>query len=223
MARPSQWTCVLFDIDGTLVDSADVVVDVFVQTLAHYGRTIPPRSDLRQHVGPPLWESMKDLGFDAATIEDAIDYYRRHYSERFLEPPLFPGIASLLRRLHAAGIPLATATSKQETLAVEQMNYLGLTPYFTAIAGAVADPGSTKETVIRDALARLERQGVDTGAPLLIGDRCFDIEGGHAAGIAVAGVQWGYAQPGELDQAVAIFDTPDSVEAYLLDIRQSTP
>lgn len=212
----AQWSCVLFDVDGTLVDSAAVVIDVFEITLSHYGLTVPSREDLRVHVGPPLWDSIQDLGLDGDITEEAIAFYRSHYIKRFLEPPLFPGVADMLHTLHKAGIPLATATSKQEPMARGQMEHLGLDTVFNVIAGATPDPDCTKATVIADALARLEAQGCDTSAPLLIGDRFWDIEGGAEAGVPVAGVTWGYAQPGELDPAIELWDSPEEATEYLL-------
>lgn len=216
MTTSPNWTCALFDIDGTVVDSAEVVVDTFIDTLGAFDLHVPARTELQLHVGPPLWDSMLQLGVPADRIGAAVDHYRKLYRDRFLQPPLFPGIRALLNDLHAAGMPLATATSKQEYMARAQIEHLALDTVFDVVAGATPGPDSTKTTVILDALNRLAALGVDTSRPVLVGDRFWDVEGGLMSGVPVIGVQWGYAEGSELDGAVALVDTPEQARDLLL-------
>lgn len=210
------YSCVLFDVDGTLVDSGPVVIDGLLLTLETFGLPIPPRESMGIYVGPPLWESFPQLGVPEERLEEVVAFYREHYKARCLEPPLYPGIAALLRALAEAGVPIATATSKQEPMAKEQMAYLGLAEYFTVLAGATPDPACTKTTVLIDALARLEAAGADISRAVLVGDRHFDLTGARNVGIACIGAGWGYAQPGEFDGADHVVPTAEALKALLL-------
>lgn len=210
------WTCVLLDVDGTLVDSAEVVVRTFRLTLEDSDVPVPDDATLHRFVGPPLWSSFADLGLHGAALEQAVDRYRRIYSAHFLDPLPYPGIPELLGDLHAAGLALATATSKQEPMARAQLDHLGLTPLFTVVAGATPDPRCTKATVIGWALERLAAAGADTSHPVLVGDRMWDIEGARTAGIPVIGAGWGYAEPGELAGADALAEDVPAARALLL-------
>ncbi len=216
MLGTPRWTCVLLDVDGTVVDSAAVVVQSFRETLAQLDRPVPDDATLNRFVGPPLWTSFGELGLEDRALESAVRLYREIYSALFLDPLLFPGVEELLRDLHAAGLPLSTATSKQEPMARAQLEHLGLSPLFTVVAGATPDPSSTKATVIASALARLEEAGADTSRPVLLGDRRWDVEGARTAGIPVIGAGWGYAEAGELAGADAVAADVTSARDLLL-------
>ena len=147
---------VLFDVDGTLVDSAPAVMSAFRDALSDYDLPIPDDQRLRTYVGPPLWYSFADLGYEGELLAGLVTRYRTRYQAHYLDPEPFPGVIDLLHDLHNAGIPLATATSKQTPMAVAQMEQLGLTSIFDVVAGATPDPSSNKARVIREALRRWE-------------------------------------------------------------------
>lgn len=210
------YSVVLFDIDGTLVDSADAVADGIRHALSVMGLPDRPVEELRRFVGPPLWDTFAEYGMSREDQDKAVLAYREYYHNIFLDPPLFPGVKNALAELHAAGIPQATATSKYVVMAQKQMEFLDVAQYFDVIAGAPPTPGSTKETVIRDALAQLEASGRDVSRPVLVGDRCFDVEGAREVGIPVIGVEWGYALEGEFDTADAVVATPGDLVDLLL-------
>lgn len=210
------YSVVLFDVDGTLVDSADAVADGIRHALTVMGLPDRPVSELRRFVGPPLWDTFEEYGLSREDQDKAVVAYREYYHKIFLDPPLFDGVREALTQLHEAGLPLATATSKYVVMAHQQMEYLQIAPLFDVIAGAPPTPGSTKETVIRDALAQLEAAGHDVSRPVLVGDRCFDVEGAREVGIPVIGVEWGYAEPGEFDTAAAVVATPADLVDLLL-------
>ena len=87
------------------------------------------------------------------------------YMDHYLDPEPFDGVRDLLWDLHHAGVPLATATSKQTPMAIAQMEHLGLADAFDVIAGTTPDPGSSKTTVIHEAIARLGAMGADVSHP----------------------------------------------------------
>ena len=203
MSASGPWSCLLFDIDGTLVDSAPVVIDAFEACLGEAGEPVPSRAELSRYVGPPLWWAFDALGISGARAEELIPRYRTLYDLHYLDPLPFPGVLDLIRDLDQAGYPLATASSKDEYMAVEQMKVLGFDRHLDVIAGANASRDCTKATVIADALKRLEALGHDVSAPVLIGDSIWDVEGAHEAGLPVIAVGWGYPGDAGLEGADA--------------------
>ncbi len=208
---------VLFDVDGTIVDSAPAVMRAFRGTLSDYDLPIPDDQRLRTYVGPPLWHSFGELGYEGELLANLVSGYRARYQAHYLDPEPFPGIIEVLHDLHDAGVPLATATSKQAPMALAQMEHLGLSDVFDVIAGATPDPGSSKTTVIREALMRLEALGIDISAPVLVGDSIWDVRGAQEAGIPVIGVGWGYATEDGLDDADAVCETVEELRSFILE------
>ena len=201
---------VLFDVDGTLVDSAPAVMSAFRDTLSDYGLPIPDEQRLRTYVGPPLWYSFADLGYEGELLAGLVTRYRTRYQAHYLDPEPFPGVIDLLHDLH-------DATSKQTPMALAQMEQLGLTSVFDVVAGATPDPSSNKARVIREALTRLEALGADISHPVIVGDSIWDVRGAQEAGIPVIGVGWGYATEDGLDEADAVCETVEDLRAFILD------
>ena len=192
-------------------------MDAFRGALSHYGLPIPDEQRLRSYVGPPLWYSFGDLGYEGELLANLVTGYRSRYQDHYLDPEPFPGVIELLHELRAAGVALATATSKQAPMALAQMEHLGLSSVFDVIAGATPDPASSKATVIHEALTRLKARGVDISHPVIVGDSVWDVRGAQEAGIPVIGVGWGYATEDGLDEADAVCETVLDLRTYLLD------
>ena len=192
-------------------------MNAFRGALSDYDLPIPDDQRLRTYIGPPLWYSFSDLGYEGELLAHLVSGYRARYQAHYLDPEPFPGVIELLHDLHRAGIPLATATSKQAPMALAQMEHLGLSEVFDVIAGATPDPASSKATVIREALTRLEARGVDTSHPVIIGDSIWDVRGAQEAGIPVIGVGWGYATEDGLDEADAVCETVEELLSFILD------
>ena len=209
-------SAVLFDVDGTIVDSAPAVMGAFREALSDFGLPIPDDQRLRSYVGPPLWHSFGDLGYSGQLLADLVKRYRECYMRHYLDPVPFEGVPELVWDLHRAGVPVATATSKQAPMALSQMEDLGLAGAFDVIAGATPDPGSSKATVIHEAVARLGAMGADVSHPVIVGDSVWDVRGGHEAGIPVIGVGWGYATEDGLDDAEVVCDTVEDLRALLM-------
>lgn len=191
-------------------------MSAFRGALSDYDLPIPDDQRLRTYVGPPLWYSFGDLGYEGELLANLVSRYRERYQAHYLDPEPFPGVIDLLHDLHDAGVPLATATSKQAPMALAQMEHLGLSDVFDVIAGATPDPGSSKATVIREALKRLEALGVDISAPVLVGDSIWDVRGAKEAGIPVIGVGWGYATEDGLEDADAVCETVEELRSFIL-------
>ena len=192
-------------------------MSAFRGALSDYDLPIPDDQRLRTYVGPPLWYSFGDLGYEGELLANLVSRYREQYQAHYLDPEPFPGVIDLLHDLHDAGVPLATATSKQAPMALAQMEHLGLSDVFDVIAGATPDPGSSKATVIREALTRLEALGVDISAPVLVGDSIWDVRGAKEAGIPVIGVGWGYGTEDGLEDADAVCEMVEELRSFILE------
>lgn len=184
---------VLFDLDGTLTDSARGIVSSFKHALAEVGATVPDDGDLAGRIiGPPMHHTLGAMGLGDRTAA-AVAAYRADYTTRgWSMNSLFDGIPGLLEDLRAAGVRLAVATSKAEPTAHRILEHFGLAGHFEVIAGASVDGSrATKADVVAHALAKL------TPLPervLMVGDRSHDVEGAAAHGIDTVVVDWGYGR-----------------------------
>lgn len=191
---------VLFDLDGTVWDSAPGIVDALTVTLAAMG--LPPRSEaaLAANLGPPLVEMLAELGVPSDRLGEGRDLYRSRYrTHGEFDVTVYTGIPELLDELRDHGVRLATATSKGIEPTRRMLDHLGLTPRFDVIAGASMDETAHhKVDVIRAALAQAE---ADEGQRVaIVGDRHYDLDGGRSFGLTTVAVRWGYGSPGELER-----------------------
>ena len=215
-ALPTRYTAVLFDLDGTIVDSASGITQSLAYTYERLGLPVPAPAKLLEWVGPPIMDSFRDLAqLDPEESLRALEIYREHYlSSGNAFAPAYPGVVDVLRRITSAGIPLALATSKPEGTARAMLERLGIVELFTEITGSSDDESrSRKADVVAEALRRLAADGADLSRPVMIGDRRHDIEGAAEHQVPTIFVTWGYGAPGESAGAVAVADTP----AALLD------
>lgn len=217
-APPRTWSAVLFDLDGTIVDSEAEITRSLSHTFSSMGVPVPDAETLRSYVGPPLLDSLRmTAGFTDADAWEALNVYRDHYDLHLLNSPVFPGVAGVLERLHAAGLPIALATSKPESMARAVLEHNDLAQYFTVIAGASEDEErSTKADVVREALQRLDAQGIDTTEAVMVGDRGYDTLGALANGVPTIMVEWGYGSPAEAGDALAVVHSADQLRSLLL-------
>jgi phosphoglycolate phosphatase len=203
---------VLFDLDGTLVDSSPGIFSSVRHAARELGLPAPTDAQLRAMVGPPLQDGFAlVLGVPVGDVGRAVAAYREHYAAgALLDVTVHDGIPELLAALGRGGAALAVATSKPEPFAVRVLEHAGLLPAFASVHGATLD-GSVrhKDQVVAAALAA-HPGGRD---PVLVGDRSHDVLGAAAHGLPCIGAGWGPAEPGELEAAgaAAIAATPADV------------
>lgn len=207
---------VLFDLDGTLTDSGEGIINCAKLALETLGLPIPSYTEMRTFVGPPLSESFQRYGVPADKVEEAIRVYRSRYVPTgMFENTPYPGIRELLETLKAEGCTLYVATSKPETMSVTILERFGLAPYFKQICGASTDSSrSTKDAVI----AYLLEQSEAKEDMVMVGDTKYDILGAKAHGIPAIGVSWGYGSVAEMRDAGAV-GIADTMEELLTLIR----
>ncbi|WP_243697033.1 HAD hydrolase-like protein [Labedella endophytica] len=213
------WSCILFDLDGTITDSGPGITHRLALTLAEMGAPVPSQSDLMRWVGPPILDSFRDFaGFTPEQSLDALVIYRRLVAEvgAYSGSAVYPGMAGLISRLHARGVPLAVSSSKPESQVIPILEHFGLASAFTVICGASDDESrSAKADVVAEALRRLGELGVDTSRTVLVGDRIHDVEGAAAHGIPAIIVEWGYGSPAEAVDAMAVVHSTDQLAVLL--------
>ena len=213
------FTSILFDLDGTIVDSAPGITATLVYTFVEMGLPVPPPDVLLAFVGPPILDSFRDrAGMSLGEAAEALAIYRPRYLESgALDSSVFPGVPEVLSAVHAAGIPLSLATSKPETPATLMLSHFGLLHEFDIITGASDNEvRSSKQDVVAEALVRLAAIGADLRRPVLVGDRVHDVEGAAANGVPSIFVDWGYGSASEQAGSLAVAHSPAELQRLLL-------
>jgi len=208
---------ILFDLDGTLTDAAPGITNSVKYALSKFGIHETDDNKLRKFLGPPLISSfMEFYGFSKEKAQKAVEYYREYFVPHgIFENEVYSGIPKLLQKLKADGKTLIIATSKPETFAVQIAEHFEIDSYFDLIAGSNLDnTRSKKAQVIEYALKTL---GIlDRSYAVMIGDREHDIKGAKKTGLRSIGVLYGYASPGELENAGADFTANSPEELYTI-------
>ena len=212
-------SCILFDMDGTLLDSAPGVTASAAQALAAVGAPVPAMDKLRRFVGPPMIESFRTVSrLDEKTAQKALQHYRKAYADHGAEQSSpYDGIMDLLKQLHLAGIPMAVATSKVEDQAIRLARRFGMESYFITVCGASDSEGrASKAEVIAELLLRLRSEGVDISSPAMVGDRSYDVAGAAEHGIPTIFALWGYGEVEEGSHAAAVVPSPAALLPLIL-------
>lgn len=208
---------ILFDLDGTLTDAAPGITNSVKYALSKFGIDETDDNKLRKFLGPPLISSfMEFYGFSKEKAQKAVEYCREYFVPHgIFENEVYSGIPKLLQKLKADGKTLIIATSKPETFAVQIAEHFEIDSYFDLIAGSNLDnTRSKKAQVIEYALKTL---GIlDRAHAVMIGDREHDIKGAKKTGLRSIGVLYGYASPGELENAGADFTANSPEELYTI-------
>lgn len=216
----TRYHTVLFDLDGTLIDSGKGITRCARHALLHFGID-RECSQLRPFVGPPLaYSFMEFANLSREEAEEAIRIYRERYRDKGIyENEVYDGIPEILDCLREAELTLAVATSKAEPYAKQILDICALSPYFQCVTGSEFDGRRTdKGEVIEETMRRLNLRSKDADGIIMVGDRKFDAMGARQNGIACIGAAYGYAPPGELDVSgfVSFAGTPYDLPPLIL-------
>lgn len=192
---------IIFDLDGTLTDSGEGIINCASLALEHFGIPVPSREEMRVFVGPPLDLTFSKFGVPEDRLQEAVDVFRSRYlvTGKFENSP-YPGIHSLLDTLKKQGHRLFVGTSKPEVTALEILNKFELAEYFELICGATLDGTRVHKA---DVLTYLLHEANMPEEILMVGDTEFDVLGASAHGIPTIGVSWGYGKVSNMEQAGA--------------------
>lgn len=184
---------VFFDLDGTLTRSEEGIWNCVKYTAERMGFPVPDAATMRKFIGPPLISSFQQyMGMSEEQAWKAQSVYRERYTTvgKF-ENQVYPGVRSLLRALKHAGIHMGVVTGKPENSTRSILDYFGLSRFIERVSCA-SDARADKDHLIR---AVMPGQDAEVW---MVGDRCFDMEGGVKAGVHTLGVTYGYGSEQEL-------------------------
>jgi phosphoglycolate phosphatase len=198
---------ILFDLDGTLIDSTDAIVESFGVSFAHFGQEIPLREEITQHIGHPLDDMFRSLGIKEESVDAHVARYKKHYQEvSRAKTTLLPNAKESIM-LAGKYAKLGVVTTKTGQFSKILLEHLGLMEYFEVLIGRedVQNPKPHPEPVIK-AMIKLK---TDKNSCYLIGDTCMDMFAAKAAGIKGIAVSSGYASIENLKKCSdeKIFDT----------------
>lgn len=208
------YKCVIFDMDGTLVDSFEGIYNAYAWTMERMGLTFGGRPFVEKAIGAPLpyvFERLCGLRRDEAAR--AIQIYRDYYAgEGRRQVRAYDGMEEVLARLRRAGCFLGAATLKRESFAKEMLEALSLLPYFHIVCGMDADDRLTKADLVRRCLAFA---GIRREEAVLVGDSAFDAKGAEEAGVDFLAVTYGF---GYRDDSLPAAGTAVFTARYPLEI-----
>ncbi|MCA9836123.1 MAG: HAD-IA family hydrolase [Trueperaceae bacterium] len=186
----------VFDLDGTLVDSSPDIIASFQATLKAYGYPEPPAQEVKALIGRPLRE-MYAVYAEEQHIDSLVFAYREHYPQHFVDnSSLFPSVLETLEALRSRGFACVVATTKESSIARLFCDALGLSPLLNHIQGTDDFPAKPAPHVIFKGLEAIKGQGL-----WMVGDTIHDIEAGKAAGLKTYAVSWGTHDAAMLAQA----------------------
>ena len=206
----------IFDFDGTVADTGEGILKSLQYSFVAMGDPEPELSDLKKFIGPPVFYSYTHFyGISEERVDLYIKKYRERYREKGIyESKVYDGLKDLLISLKEKKIKVRIASSKPENLIYSVSDYLGITDMFDVIIGVKSDNSkhSTKAGLIAQAMEELGAQ--DKNKVLMVGDRLFDIDGAHEAGLKCCGALWGYGDEEEFKEHNADFIVrlPEEIE-----------
>jgi phosphoglycolate phosphatase len=210
MTHPPQ--TIVFDLDGTLVDSLPDIIASFRHGFASLGLPTPSEAEVRALIGHPLEAMYTHFAPEHAPRLCAL--YREHYPRNFVNRSRpYPGVVELLRTLRERGYKLAIATTKRTDMARRFAEALGLSSMLDHVQGTEGFPSKPAPDVIHRALGALEARGL-----WMVGDTVHDIQAGQAAGLRTYAVTWGTH-----DAALLATAAPDELQPNLGRLLEHLP
>ena len=217
-----KYDLVIFDKDGTLLDTSLGIYNTNRKTMEKLGIPQPPPEKLKEIMGPPLEYCFHNVcGVPMERLQEAIDYYMVIYKEAGMhEMEPYDGMIDTLQRLKDAGCKLGVATLKEHVFVGPILEENNMLHYMDAYHGSTHDAQgliTTKTAVIRKCM---EDCGVDPSRTLMVGDSRYDGEGAMEAGVDFVGVTYGFSihSPADLEGVpfVLLADTPQAVADFVL-------
>jgi phosphoglycolate phosphatase len=210
----------IFDVDGTLVDSQDVIVEAQRRTFLAHGLPAPDRKTALSVVGLSLREAFEALAGKDAPIDSLAEHYKTAFQDQRADPnrqaPFYPGALDVVARFGAhENFLLGVATGKSRRGVRHLFERAGWENLFSTVQTADDHPSKPAPAMI---LAALAETGVAPENAAMVGDTTFDMIMARAAGVRAIGVAWGYHEPAALIDAGAeqVIGSFDELDALLL-------
>ena len=207
---------VLFDLDGTVADTSEGILNGYMYALPRIGLPVPAdKNELRPMIGPPLVRTLQErYGISEELAQEGLRQYRAYLGPiGSKECCAYPGIPALLCELREKGLTVMTATSKAEPFTRSTLEHLGLPEAFDYLG--CADMGSLRREK-EDVIAYIMTQFPDMNGEntVMVGDRVYDVIGARINGLPVVWCEWGLAQPGEMGN-----ETPNHTAQTVAELR----
>lgn len=188
----------LFDLDGTLSESGEGILDSVRDIFRIMKRPLPDEKTIKSFIGPPMYDSLKRCGFSDNDAEKGVEIYKQSFvNNGIYKNRVYDGINEVLAELKANNVLLSVATTKYQPFADKIIKMLNLDRFFDFIGGATADKSRrTKEKVIRYAVENLNAD--NNSRIIMVGDTKFDAEGAAKVGCDFIGVLYGYGTKAEM-------------------------
>ncbi|HBR05342.1 MAG TPA: phosphoglycolate phosphatase [Lachnospiraceae bacterium] len=223
--KEKKYKLIMFDLDGTINDSGEGIIESVQYALDHFGLKNEPVEKLRKFVGPSLVDSFTNFyHMSEEDVKKAVALYREVYeSGNLFHLTVYEGMKELLKALNEKGnIKTSVVTSKPYKFAVPILEKFQIKDYFSYIIGTdVKDPSSDKSRLIDRAIeeARGGLADLEKSEAIMIGDTHFDIEGAKKSEVASIGVSYGYGTREELERAGAdiVVDSVSELSELLLE------
>lgn len=212
-----KYKSLLFDLDGTITDSSEGIINSIIYALEKMDVEIGDKRILKKFVGPPLMDSFKKYyGFTQAQAEKGLELFREYFAVKgIFENRLFEGMDKLLNDLYAQGYDMLLATSKPVHFAYQVLEYFNIKKYFSYVSACPIDESTTsKVDIMRIALEHTVTKS--KSEILMIGDTWFDINGAVKCGIDSIGVLYGTDGEAELKNATYLAKNVDEIRNILL-------
>lgn len=186
----------VFDVDGTLLDSADDICGAIQEVLVAHGRAEVSQPFLRRYIGRHLLDLFLDLNFPREAIDAMIAEYRGIYlGRKHASTSVYPGVAGALAKL---GGRKSTATTKGTPTTKAVLEQFGLLAHFDHVQGTDGFPAKPEPDVLLRSLEVFKARPEEC---LFIGDSPADMHAGRRAGMPVCAVRYGYGDPAEMELA----------------------
>ncbi len=213
---PKRYDLLIFDWDGTLMDSAGVIVDSIQRACEDIGQPVPSERAARQIIGLGLVQALQTLlpDLSADAYPRLVERYRHHYLGRDARIPLFEGVASGIESLHANGFRLAVATGKSHLGLSRALEASRLGPWFAATRCADQTHSKPHPAMVLELIGELD---ADPARTLVIGDTSHDLLMASNAGVASLGVTYGAHEAEDLQPhaPLALMNSFAEVHAWL--------
>ena len=211
---------ILWDLDGTIINSEEGITKCVQYALRAQGIDEPDLKKLLCFIGPPLDPVFREkYGMTADEAWQSVVKYRERFdAEGIFECQLYDGVKDVIIDMKRKGYLLALASSKPETACKRILEHFGLTPYFDEVVGSTLDGSiSTKQQVLEELGRRMSSLCIGKDEMCLIGDTKYDAAGAKAYGIRCIGVNYGFGTRDEMlaAGAEAVFDKIEEVETYI--------
>ena len=203
---------ILFDLDGTLIDSSEGIIKSALYALEYYGIHEQDTGKLYRFIGPPLSESFeKYYGFSPEKAYEAVQKYRERYNKTgIFECRLYPGVEQCIRLLRERGYRIGMASSKPEVSCKRILEHFGILELFDDVTGATFDGRRDKKSQILEEVMR-RWSDIPRESMCLVGDTEFDAAGAAELGIFCIAVSYGFGDVEEMKKT-GIIGVCDSME-----------